>query len=186
MMKGVSIWFLISVVVFLASRAILAEQHVLGKTTWGDWGHIIRCKHNVAVSGFRLRVERSQGRGDDTALNGIQLYCNDGSITNRIYGYWGTWRAWQTCGGNHHVTEFNVRSERSLGRPDDTAANDVEMRCTNSQYLYGHGMSWGTWVGFRSCSHGAFLCGVQARIERPQGRGDDTALNQLKFICCRK
>ena len=39
------------------------------------------------MSGFRLQVEEALGKGgDDSALNGIQLLCKDGTATEKIEG----------------------------------------------------------------------------------------------------
>ena len=48
----------------------------------------------------------------------------------------------------------------------------------------GHGDfgSFGLWS--ESCPVNSAVCGIQARIEGPQGRGDDTALNNVKLFCC--
>lgn len=41
---------------------------------WGDWGNVECCP--APVTGFKLKTERPQGRGDDTALNSISLKCS--------------------------------------------------------------------------------------------------------------
>jgi len=44
-------------------------------TNWGSLTPEIQCPNGKAVCGLRTRVENSQGSGDDTALNGLQLVC---------------------------------------------------------------------------------------------------------------
>lgn len=44
---------------------------------------------------------------------------------------------------------------------------------------------WGTWgASSESCPIGSAICGIQVKMESYQGKGDDTALNDLKFFCC--
>ena len=163
----------------------------MGKTDYGRWSPIIMCKLSGQVSGFRLRVEHSMG-GDDTALNGIQLVCKDGSITEPINGYFGSWEEYKLCdetkeNSEFYVTGFNFRSEEHQYLGDDTAGNNVKMICNNHRELDGHGASFGSWDNedYVKCPDKTFLCGVQAKIEDEQHGGDDTALNQLRFICCK-
>jgi hypothetical protein len=44
-------------------------------TNYGDWGPEERCPKNSFVNGIQVRVEDFQGKGDDTALNGVKLSC---------------------------------------------------------------------------------------------------------------
>lgn len=53
-----------------------------GNLYWGDWGKVEYCPNDGKAMGFTLLTERSQGNGDDTALNAIALKCTSGS---RIY-----------------------------------------------------------------------------------------------------
>jgi len=47
------------------------------QTYWGSWTDIERCPPGQAVTGLLTRVEASQGAGDDTALNGLRVVCED-------------------------------------------------------------------------------------------------------------
>ena len=42
---------------------------------WGDWLDLQRCPSGQRICGLKTRVEKSIGRGDDTALNGVVLQC---------------------------------------------------------------------------------------------------------------
>jgi len=44
-------------------------------TSWGSWTQKYMCPSGMAVAGLQTRVESCQGSGDDTALNGIGIYC---------------------------------------------------------------------------------------------------------------
>jgi hypothetical protein len=46
--------------------------------SWGDWGKVEYCPKGLRTIGFKLKTERPQGDGDDTALNGIALKCSIG------------------------------------------------------------------------------------------------------------
>lgn len=177
-------------------EVIMTDSFIMGKTSYGDWSRIIWCKNSGQIAGFRLQVEDALGvGGDDTALNGIQLLCKDGTVTDALEGPFGTWRAWQFCDTkslykfSQYVTGVNFRSEKKQygGDQDDSGGNNVMFQCTNRRVIDGQGGTYGTWDSptFKTCPYESFPCGVQAKIERNQYKGDDTALNQLKIICCK-
>ncbi|XP_063056400.1 vitelline membrane outer layer protein 1-like [Engraulis encrasicolus] len=118
---------------------------------WGSWGNMVSCPHGYQAFGFRLKVEHKQGRGDDTALNSIQLHCrlvsnyHDRITIESSGGAWGSWTAYQSCGHSGYLSSFKLRVESPQGRGDDTAANNIMFRCSDDSVLTGNGMSWGSW-----------------------------------------
>jgi hypothetical protein len=48
---------------------------VSGGMPWGIWGGATYCPDNHYVCGINQKVESSQGDGDDTAVNDLQIYC---------------------------------------------------------------------------------------------------------------
>ncbi|XP_068128159.1 vitelline membrane outer layer protein 1 homolog [Hyperolius riggenbachi] len=153
---------------------------------WGEWGPMATCPPGTAARAFSLKVEEPQGWGDDTALNGIELYCGvprsydiKGSVSSSS-GEWGTWNDKQWC-PFEYLTAFSLRVEPQV--TDNTAANNIQFRCSSRAELMGNGANWGSfgsWSG--TCLKG--ICGIRTKVERRQGAGDDTALNDVQFLCC--
>ncbi|XP_063045269.1 vitelline membrane outer layer protein 1-like [Engraulis encrasicolus] len=155
---------------------------------WGDWGDVQFCPPGFHAYGFSLKVEGKQGGGDDTALNGIKLYCRDQDSRSTSTSVasamrWGAWTSAQFCPGSARLTSFQLRVERPQGIGDDTAANNVRFRCSDGTVLEGHGLSWGDWGSWSSeCPRG--ICSMRAKLEWPQCIEDDTALNDVQMFCC--
>ena len=130
-----------------------------------------------------------------TDLEGIKIECYDrntggymGFITSHA-GFWGDWlpRIVPTpyVVGNPYVSGL-MRIEAPQGIGDDTAANDVAMRglMETTFNTPPWATPWGTWGQVAWCPTGTAICGVNTRMEAPQGVGDDTALNGVAFACC--
>ncbi|XP_073507120.1 vitelline membrane outer layer protein 1 homolog [Phyllobates terribilis] len=157
--------------------------------SWGDWGEVQRCPPMTSARGFSLKMEKPLGSdGDDTALNGIQLYCTRctsrdvvGTITSTVGG-WGDWTPISWCSRGNYI-KFALKVEKPQGDGDDTAVNSIKMGCSNNSTEEGNNGYWGDfgrWSGI--CPLG--ICGIRTRVERAQGRGDDTALNDVQLECC--
>ncbi|XP_030645793.1 vitelline membrane outer layer protein 1 [Chanos chanos] len=156
--------------------------------SWGSWANTELCPTGFYATGFSLKVEQFQAQGDDTAVNGIRLYCSRQGRSHWSHiesksGPWGEWTSVQFCPFGL-LKSFQLRVEPHQGDGDDTAVNNIRFQCSVSGRLEGNGMSWGNWGKWSSeCPYGG-ICGIQTRVEAPQGNGDDTALNDVRFLCC--
>ncbi|XP_013403157.1 vitelline membrane outer layer protein 1-like [Lingula anatina] len=160
------------------------EMYAVNGGPWGSWTKSQRCP-GLKVKGFQLRVEASVGRGDDTALNAIALLCEHHATIIPHSGIWGSWGMAKYCPIGSHVVGFRLKVEGNQGRGDDTAANDLELKCSNGKVISSsNGGSWGSWGMWRQCDRGHFICGLRVKFEASVGRGDDTALNSVAFECC--
>uniref|UniRef100_A0A3P9IX85 Vitelline membrane outer layer 1 homolog a n=1 Tax=Oryzias latipes TaxID=8090 RepID=A0A3P9IX85_ORYLA len=158
---------------------------------WGDWGEQDMCPEGFYAAGFSLKVEQPQGSGDDTALNGIRLYCVNPQnkqqqvIRESAVGRWGEWTAVKMC-ETGYLASYMLRVEPPQGGGDDTSVNNIKFICSgNGAQLEGAGLEWGDWGNWSNkCPKGA-ICGLKTRVEEHQGNGDDTSLNDVKFFCCK-
>uniref|UniRef100_A0A8C5R3P2 Vitelline membrane outer layer protein 1 n=1 Tax=Leptobrachium leishanense TaxID=445787 RepID=A0A8C5R3P2_9ANUR len=161
--------------------------------SWGNWGNIEWCPQGYVAKGFSLKTEADQGKGDDTAVNGIRLHCFPRLIMlgffkcvivkcSSLSSRWGSWShpLWCLQG---YLLIFTLNVEAPQGSGDDTAVNNIKFMCSDGRYLEGNGFSWGSYGDWsRSCSYG--ICGILTKVEGKQGDGDDTALNDVQFLCC--
>ena len=164
-------------------------------TMWGNWTSYTFCPPKTWATGYAMRVENTSVDNDDTAMNAIALYCGDklGSLPRRVSphnGYWGTWGEAVYCASSKFLTHFRLKVEHRLPPGyDDTSVNSISFRCEDGSYLVGkNGGPFGVWEDWNfppNNSRSVAICGVRAKIERPQGEGDDTALNGLEFAYCR-
>ncbi|XP_050948887.1 vitelline membrane outer layer protein 1-like isoform X2 [Labeo rohita] len=170
-------------------RHYRSELKVPNGGRWGSWGQRQMCPIGMYAAGFSLKVEDPID-GDDTALNGIRLHCTKGSSQSyhdyssvqSDVGSWGRWTDIKWCPSGF-LSAFQLRVERSQGNGDDTAANNIKFQCSQGT-LQGDGTGWGDWGDWSQTCEGKGICGISTRIEAPQGRGDDTALNDVIMYCC--
>ncbi|XP_063177690.1 vitelline membrane outer layer protein 1 homolog [Chroicocephalus ridibundus] len=154
---------------------------------WGDWGDPEFCPKGTYATGFQLKVEPRKGFfGDDTGLNGVRLFCGmRGTVTvTSSEGPRGAWSVPMTCDPGHHVVAFRLRVEPPRGLWDDTAANNMDVTCSDGSVLEGLGGLAGTWGNWSVPCPQGLVCGLRTRLEPPQRGGDDTGLNDLRLFCC--
>ncbi|XP_069505884.1 vitelline membrane outer layer protein 1 homolog [Ambystoma mexicanum] len=154
---------------------------------WGDWEFMDMCPAKQYARGFSLKIEPRRGSADDTSVNGIRLICpGPGSETLQFVesavGRWGNWSSVLWC-SEGIIQSFALRVEVSQGDGDDTAVNNIKFFCSDGAILEIKGGKWGSYgESSDSCKKG--ICGMQTRVQKPQGTGDDTALNDVRFSCC--
>ncbi|NWX73176.1 VMO1 protein, partial [Alca torda] len=126
--------------------------------------------------------------GDDTGLNGVRLLCGrTGTVTvTSSEGPRGAWSPPVSCDLGHHLVAFRLRVEPPRGLWDDTAANNMDVTCSDGRALEGLGGLAGTWGNWSvPCPPGpGGVCGLRTRLEPPQRGGDDTGLNDVRLVCC--
>ncbi|CAL4106261.1 unnamed protein product [Meganyctiphanes norvegica] len=169
---------------------------------WGAWGETEYCPEGAFAYAFRIKVEATAAK-DDTALNGIELFCRfpsdigqDGAMPrknaweatiNSSTQKWGYWRGKREC-REGYLTGLRLKSERNRGLYiDDTAANELEMQCnwSGKGKLKGGGTHWGKFSSWETCPKGWAICGIQTQVEPHMDYiYDDTALNNVRMFCC--
>lgn len=179
--------------------------------SWGTWGAWQYCPKGSFASGYSMKVEASRGPdGDDTAVNGIKLYCTNvkgtrtSNITSKV-GPWGTWREGTNCPVSSFIQSVAMKYEKHATDIDDTGTTSIRFKCTNGALIQASGtMKWGTWGPFIKCpskelridtknKEGKIVTivkmfqtavnGIRTRVERSLGDGDDTALNGVEYSC---
>ena len=152
---------------------------------WGNWGNAVFCPRGQYVIGFQTKLESRQGGGDDTALNGIRVRCSGQSMISSSEGPWGNWGEWSYCPNEKKVLGFQIKVESRQGGGDDTATNGVNFLCDDNTSIHSSEGPWGSWSPYFLCNDGYFMCGIQTQVESPIGKGDDTAMNNLRMYCCK-
>ncbi|XP_015283367.1 PREDICTED: vitelline membrane outer layer protein 1 homolog [Gekko japonicus] len=158
---------------------------------WGAWAWQEMCPEGTYATGFSIKVESYQGlTNDDTGMNGIRLHCTRGDRhpahdVESQSGMWGKWSEPLWCPPGGYLQRFSLRVEKVRGgMKDNMGATNIRFTCSGGETLEGHGLSWGEYgVWSPRCPKG--LCGVQTKQEMPRGAlRDDTALNDVRFLCC--
>jgi hypothetical protein len=165
-----------------------------GEGDWGYWSPWLECKNDSYFTSYQLRIEKKQGKGDDTSANDIMFKCSDGNFVRaNDGGKWGDWQEGQRCNSNEYIAGFRTRIERKQGDGDDTAMNDIDVTCRKkgTSGSNGHfqpngktaGGSFGQWYHLQKCKNNTYAYGYVLRVEAPQDKGDDTALNGIRLYC---
>ncbi|XP_067278863.1 vitelline membrane outer layer protein 1-like [Pseudorasbora parva] len=175
-------------------RYFVSTLTVSNGMKWGSWGLREFCPTGTYAAGFSLMVEKNKFFWDNTALNGIRLYCvsqtkgltvlsEDSSIQSGV-GSWGKWTDIKWCPSGF-LTAFQLRVESAKEIGDNTAANNIRFNCSRGTVLEGEGTDQGEWGEWSPPGLGRGICGIRTKIEEKQGfTGDDTALNDVRMFRC--
>ena len=91
------------------------------------------CPEGTFLNGFQLKVQPSQGKGnDDTATNDIRLFCNGTELRSTYFNSitFGNWSSIQMCPENQFIRGFTLQIEKFDSNFDNTALNNVRMSCS--------------------------------------------------------
>lgn len=169
---------------YASSRVTIGDGH------WGTWRQEALCPRGSLATGFWQRVEGDQKGKDDTSLNSVSLQCTqpleDAVEVISHRGWWGDWSSPATCAAGQYIVGARMRIEPYLDTRDDSAANDVQMYCSDGAEISADKRGeWGDWTARTDCPAHTAVCGVQIRLEDMQGDGkDDSAMNGLRLSCC--
>ena len=171
------------------------------KDIWGKWHKEELCPEHTYAHQFALKVKPHQGGlKDDSALNGVKLYCKSttggqqGDITSGIGGE-GSWTNPKGCSnGNAFLIGYRFKAEVSRRSGDNWFGENMDVKCKGGEVLRGEDFKlengvWATggqWSSMTNCATGSAICGLQTKIHPKQAWGkDDAGLTDVKFLCCK-
>jgi len=176
-------------------RSVLLESPKL--TNFGDWGRYENCSYGLLVKGYVLTIEyHYDNKRDNSALNSAKFFCGN-PIANRIedltsargpFGEEGEFMEPQFCPPLTYVSGFQLLSQPDQGSDaDDVAAINLRLFCTDGTVLPGYSVNQyndALHTDKRHCPSGFGVCGLQTQVQPHQPLGDDTALNNVRVLCC--
>ncbi|XP_045182926.2 vitelline membrane outer layer protein 1-like [Mercenaria mercenaria] len=125
-------------------------------------------------------------------LNTTRTVVKELTVSNG--GNYGFWTPEQFCPEGTFALGYNMKIEGNQFAGDDTALNAIRLICgdlsghlkVGADITSGTG-PFGTWEKTETCNepyHDAnFLTAFALQVEAPQGSGDDTSANYVKFYC---
>ncbi|XP_042217547.1 vitelline membrane outer layer protein 1 homolog isoform X2 [Homarus americanus] len=108
----------------------------------GKWGSVDLCPSGSYVFAFEIKFEPA-GHVDETAMNGIKMYCKD--VTGTLTGYTissegveGEWQGLRSCNKGEYLQSLrgNVMPEQGTFH-DDLGMYNFQMNCSDGQTLDG-------------------------------------------------
>ena len=134
---------------------------------------------------------------DDLGLTGYKVRCyypHDGlySNTQKSQIEPGDWMPAQSCPVDYYMVAFSIRVQPPQGDDDDTAVNNIKFICrgpglngTSKVTVTGNGLDLGDWGEWGDeCDVGTAVCGKKLAMDKYDGGDDETAVNDIKFMCC--
>lgn len=141
------------------------------------------CTSGNFVVGFRQKVDSKDS--DLTGLNGIELLCSNSRVIFSLVMPWGVWSPQVRCPRPERVIGFRYKQQGPQGTRDDTAANAIALICAGGSTIRANNDGkLGAWSNPIVCPPRSFICGINVQALSNQGRGDDVALDNVKFRCC--
>jgi hypothetical protein len=198
------------IIIYVFRWTRLELMHI---TDWGDWSkEFSYCKEYQKTIGFTTKLEffNNNKNYDNSMLNSIKLICEDGSEISAGEGDWGEWGYWFSrymikydsytkkewikyevkCPKGTYLNGFKLKVQPYQGtEKDDTATNDIIMFChkhNSTIELPSRQNEWydsGKWSSAKMCPENEFIRGFNLQIEKDQGDGDDTGLNNVIMDC---
>ncbi|XP_071537831.1 vitelline membrane outer layer protein 1-like [Panulirus ornatus] len=176
-----------------AWRNTTAELFLNNGVAWGLWGPVEFCEAGSFAHAFEVKYEKYSST-DDTAVNGVKLYCgttsdhDTGYVTSTV-GQYGNWQGMRVCDkGFLTGMRANVLESQGLLH-DDVAVENVEMRCAASnETIIGvqatEKFPLGKWSVWSECPIGSMVCGLKLRYENPVLTADDAGTTDILMYCC--
>jgi len=179
------------------------SDEILADMGWGfwpiqdsqcrDWG---TCPDGTFAYQISLKSVADQGSGDDPAVTGIALGCNDpvtGAFLEWAVPIWastapGSWDNSAVCpnaayplwGGNFALVAGPTSA-------DDVGITDGAVVCSNGTTLQVNvnNPTWGSWQGWEYCPSGTRFCAVtQRETDALAGNNDNAGISGVKVSCC--
>lgn len=150
---------------------------------WGNWGPFETCDDKDYVVGFRSKLQ-SEMDADKTGLNGVELICLKGKKLKSSEGQWGSWDTkFNNCQNGQSFIGFVYGMEKKQGFfQDDSSTNIIRLICSDGSIISSlEGAKSSSLITVR-CPYGVIV-GLKTQIEPIQYFGDNTALNNIEYLC---
>merc|ERR1712002_265536 len=112
------------------NSAAITKKIKSSSAPWGTWSGAVYCPElDNPVVGMAGKMEGKQGKGDDTTLNSVLLYCKTGNTAILAHrGYWGNWQGRLSCPPGTAVNGVKTQVEQPCDC-DNTAMNGIQLHC---------------------------------------------------------
>ncbi|XP_053402041.1 vitelline membrane outer layer protein 1 homolog [Mercenaria mercenaria] len=188
----------------LSNSRVTTTLTVKNAGPYGIWFTPQFCPEGTFANGFNIKYQHPKGPGaDSTALNAISLQCADKNggqqkehrLVQSAAGHKGRWIGDVFCpkgkDGPLFLQRFALRMQTKKHAGDETMANEVQFSCRDLHWIHHpHKLvrpiaevkgEYGKWS--KKCPKGSAICGIQTRIGSHLSKGDNTALNDVRFFC---